>query len=327
MDEATKADLQHMMRLLLPYAEGRREELRNDPRIAYYTSAETAEKIIRTQEIWLRDCTLMNDSREVQHGLALLDKHFADASKCEAFIGAANRAHAGAGDDALRMFDDWKVSRCNETFITSFSLHAPKDAPTTVDEDRFGRLSMWRGYGAPAGVALIYKVPIGVYAEGGLNLFFSPVGYFEELESHVGVIVDTLNAESAFFGGVDRAWFVTGLFMMLVMAAVSLKHPGFFEEREWRMIYLPSTFPSKFVTSHRVIVDGKEETVFKTTMSKLGEGGLPGMDLNTLIDRVIVGPTEKPEEVAAAMRIALADMGVTGDRVRVSDIPFRFRRT
>src|SRR5262245_23912862 len=41
-------------------------------RFVHYTSADAAVKILKTRSIWLRQTTLMNDRREVEHGLDCL---------------------------------------------------------------------------------------------------------------------------------------------------------------------------------------------------------------------------------------------------------------
>jgi len=48
-----------------PTAQRRYEAaVESNQRLAYYTSAETAYKIIRTGKVWLRDASAMNDSAE-----------------------------------------------------------------------------------------------------------------------------------------------------------------------------------------------------------------------------------------------------------------------
>ncbi len=53
---------------IFAYAEQRRNELKPNKRIAYYTTADTALKIIQNKSFWLRNPQLMNDYEEVLHG-------------------------------------------------------------------------------------------------------------------------------------------------------------------------------------------------------------------------------------------------------------------
>ena len=46
--------------------------LENNLRFVHYTTADTAIKIIRSKEVWMRKATSMNDFMEIQHGLDCL---------------------------------------------------------------------------------------------------------------------------------------------------------------------------------------------------------------------------------------------------------------
>ena len=45
-------------------------------KFAYYTSADTAKKIIQNEEIWFRNATVMNDFSEISYGLSLVKKAY-----------------------------------------------------------------------------------------------------------------------------------------------------------------------------------------------------------------------------------------------------------
>lgn len=56
-----------------PYALSRNlEAQRRNQRFVYYTSADTAMRILRNGEIWMRKSHLMNDFREIEHGFECL---------------------------------------------------------------------------------------------------------------------------------------------------------------------------------------------------------------------------------------------------------------
>ena len=312
-----------LMGMLMPYAAEQRLKLLKDPRLAYYTTVDVAEKLIRNQEIWLRDCTLMNDSMEVRHGIQLIDDYFA-MEENRAALADALGAHSDVALAVLKMFDEWKTDRSLETYLMSLSRHAPPDVPRAKEEDKHGRLSMWRGYGGPEGVALVFNIPSG--SVEGFNMFFSPVAYLDKIDAQMDAVTQKLKKEHQFLSVVPRDLLVNGLFLTLVMAAVSLKHPGFHEEAEWRLLYMPSTYRSTFVTPHLEYPRAKAENVFKTTLPRLTNGGLAGMDLATLIDRVIIGPTTSPGLLKERVVKALSDMGITNPdkRVHISGIPYRF---
>ena len=45
-------------------------------RFVYYTSADTAMKVLRNQELWFRNATVMNDYSEISYGLGLIGSVF-----------------------------------------------------------------------------------------------------------------------------------------------------------------------------------------------------------------------------------------------------------
>jgi hypothetical protein len=49
--------------------------------------------------------------------------------------------------------------------------------------------------------------------------------------------------------GLERQRLLAMAFTMLVAGVVCLKHEGFHEEREWRIIYSPKRSPAPLITS------------------------------------------------------------------------------
>lgn len=116
-------------------------------RLAHYTSAEAAYRIIQNEEFWMRKSTAMNDFLEVHHGWDCLKQSYSGDS--------GKRLHAILDRFAptLRtrleaLFNGHIDGLLYETYLGCFSLHKN-------DEDEFGRLSMWRAYGRGSTVALI----------------------------------------------------------------------------------------------------------------------------------------------------------------------------
>lgn len=68
-----------LVALLFPYYESRKAAvLRNGNRFAYYTSAAVAKAILTEKRIWLRNALMMNDFREIDHGMACLERSWGD---------------------------------------------------------------------------------------------------------------------------------------------------------------------------------------------------------------------------------------------------------
>lgn len=306
--------------IFFAHAENRRDQLvRDGLRLAHYTTAENAINIIRSKTFWMRDTRSMTDFREVEHGYAMLLEYFQQTGKREAFFEALDQHYTGAGRDAVKRFDDWWAHIRTTTYICCFSEHGK-------EEDVYGRLSMWRAYGPKAGVAMIFKMP-DPYAALPLKIFLSPVAYLEkeffwrELDSAVARI----KAASEALKNLNRDTLVFAAYRMLVMATLSLKHPAFLEEREWRLIHLPFEEPSPHVKSETATIGGIPQVVYKVSLENRPADGVTGVTLPELLDRVIIGPTQYPGPIYASLSKELSDAGVTDvvSKIAFSGVPLR----
>jgi hypothetical protein len=160
-----------------------------------------------------------------------------------------------------------------------------------------------------------------------LNLLFSPIAYFtdERLHSELRAIIKNIEHNRDFLKAADRSRVVGTAFHMLVLASLCLKHEGFDEEREWRLIYSPKRKPSSLVLPSIEVIDGVPQTVYKIPLDGDPTAGLAEIDLPHLLDRVIIGPTVFAWPMYEAFVAALTDAGVAnaGSRVVVSGIPIR----
>ena len=61
-------------RILFPYmAQRTRDVLAAGGRFVYYTTADTASRILGNRQVWMRSTTAMNDYMEVEHGFDCLN--------------------------------------------------------------------------------------------------------------------------------------------------------------------------------------------------------------------------------------------------------------
>jgi hypothetical protein len=69
--------------IFFPYLERKtREVIATGNRFVYYTTADTATRILANRQIWMRSTTTMNDYMEVEHGFECLNAAYkADAGK------------------------------------------------------------------------------------------------------------------------------------------------------------------------------------------------------------------------------------------------------
>jgi hypothetical protein len=291
------------------------------PRFVHYTSAENALSIIRTKRLWMRNATCMADYREVQHGFDILARFFSDKSRLDAFTKALDKCAMGAATEAINSFNRcWNDIR-EHSYISSISEHL-------ATEDAHGRLSMWRAFGNnSARVALVMRLPAQSGGAIALNLMFSPVAYLTEAEVHgvMSEVVKNVESNSDFLAGINRAMVVNYVFTMLLAGVTCLKHEGFGEEREWRAVYSPNRLPSALMESSTEVIAGVPQAVHKIPLDSKVSPVLSELDLVSMFDRLIIGPSQYSRAMHHAFTIALTDAGVAdaGSKIVESRIPIR----
>ena len=313
--------------IFMPHATKKRAALfdngaKDHARFVHYTSAEAALSIITQKRIWMRNTTCMSDYLEVQHGFRLLNNYFKDEPKTNRFYAAFDVCSPGAGREAVTLFNQWWNDLQVNTYIASISEHDDR-------EDTHGRLSMWRAFGTGnvARVALVLKVPNYAAGQAGLNVMFSPVAYLKEEEVHAELegIIQNIADNCEFLRTVDRSFVVGTVFAMLVAGVVCLKHEGFHEEREWRVIYAPKRTPSPLMEAATKIVGGVPQIIYKLPLDAAVSDALSDLDLSRLFDRLIIGPSPYPGVMYEAFVDTLTKSGVANaqERVFISGIPIR----
>ena len=308
--------------LFLPHVLERRAVLQTGKRLVHYTSAEAAYRIISGREIWLRNAQMMNDFSEIQHGIHCL--HLAWASeggqKLQAML---NRLQDGLRDDLANIFDGHADELRVGTFITSLSEHED-------DEDFCGRLSMWRAYGGRSGVALVLNNTAIAAETDEMRVFSSPVFYHDErkfvewFQHWTGAI---LAAEDSLHALGPEA--VRNVLLMVFRSfALCTKHPGFAEEREWRVFYSPIfEGESEWIEQAVEIVGGVPQILMKLKLKDNPQKGILGVAPETLLNRVIIGPCDYPIQVRAGIGAAIQAAGIANplERIWMSLIPLRHR--
>jgi hypothetical protein len=290
-------------------------------RFVHYTSAASGLKIIDTKTLWMRNTNCMSDFREVQHGLDALNKFFSDDQKRKEFFDAIDACANGLAQEAITLFNGWWNDIRLNTYIASISEHDDK-------EDNHGRLSMWRAF-APGNprVALVLKPPYKDSAASSLNVILSPVAYFTDadVETNLRLVVENVRAEQELLRRTDRKIILSWIFHMFRTGVVSLKHEGFHEEREWRVIYSPKQRPSTFMKTSTEVIDGVPQIIHAIPLGGPPPDDLEGIDIPHLLDRVIVGPSQYPWVMYEAFVAALKAAGVpdADTRVWTSGIPIR----
>ena len=289
---------------------------RNPPgRLVHYTSAESALKIITSNRLWMRNTTCMVDYKEVQHGYSIMLRYFADAQKRSAFVQSLEQCAPGVANEAMNLFDQWRFDIGANTYIASVSEHGDQ-------EDNHGRLSMWRAFGDAkvARVAIVLRVPFYSAAQDDLKVIFSPVAYLAESEAHqiLDAVVRNVCNDASFLATIDRAELVTRIFYMFVAGVSCLKHKGFHEEREWRVIYSPYRLTSQLINSSIETIGGVPQVVFQLPLDATRAAALADLDLYRMLDRVIIGPSSYSWVMHDAFVKALSNGGLADAHKRCS---------
>lgn len=314
--------------IFLPHARKIRDEAYDKSkdlpvRFVHYTSAESALKIINQKRLWMRNAACMTDYREVQHGFTILLNFFRNKEKAKAFHDAVNLIAPNAAQEAITQFDNWWKAGTIQfnTFIASVSEHK-------TEEDFQGRLSMWRAFGATtARVGLVFSVPLRSKGAEAMRLIFSPVAYFKnnETEQMISKAIENITANKDFLKAFRHDEIKNWIFYMLLLGVTCVKHEGFHEEKEWRVVYCPQLYPTELIKSSTEIVGGVPQIVFKLPLDKSVAPVLDDLDISKLFDRLIIGPSPYPMAMFDAFNAALADAGVpeSGKKIFISNIPIR----
>ena len=315
---------------LMPYAARETTRVRDDNvRFVHYTSAETAMKILRGGEMWLRNSTVMNDFSEVKHGMtclraAWLSEHGERLKKLMAEV------QADLPDIFTANFDAQLNDVHNETYIVSISEHA------SGLEDQYGRLSMWRAYAPRNGVAFVFHNTPFLNESSALNAYTSPVNYatFEKFAVDFKAVVDGFEAHLPTLKQLGGQWLHETLVRAFRFAIQSTKHPSFVEEREWRVIYAPSllhregqlTFQQlERIPTEIVTLGGVPQRIFKIPFRNYPDEGFVGATVPELIERVLIGPSVDSYMIAQAIVAELTAAGVQNadQKIVITGIPLR----
>jgi hypothetical protein len=313
------AEQERVMRIIFPHAMDERAlVMERKAKFVHYTRAEAALNIINSKSIWLRKPQWMNDYREIEHGRECLIQAYRESPGGKRFAAAVDKAFPGIMTKITTVFDSWIGEYQRNTYVACLSIH--DDA-----ENYTGRLSMWRAYGNNVGVALVVKSGPFTEVSGALGAYSSPVAYLHQdgVNAHFDRIASAIEGDLEFFKTHTEDHIQYMIHEAFRFAMICNKHPGFAEEKEWRVIYSPARDDKKILIKATEIIGGVPQPVFKIPLKALP--GYEGIALPAFIDRVIIGPARFPEALRESFTTALEVAGVqdAGAKVVVSEIPLR----
>jgi Protein of unknown function (DUF2971) len=292
-------------------------------RFVHYTSADTAMHILRGKEVWMRKSSCMNDFMEIEHGFDCLQAAY--KSNKERLTSVLEGVFPGFCAKLEDLFDGWLPHFRTDTYIACISEHG--DESTGDEEDKMGRLSMWRAYGGTTGVAIVMNGGAFLRPSDALKAYTSPVAYLSaaSFALEFDKFVDGLEKEKLFLAAMGEESVLGAIFQAFKYAILCTKHPGFREEREWRVIYSPAYSQSDRLVPDIQSIGGTPQPIFKIPLRNVPEEGLMGIEMTELIERVIIGPTQYPVAIMEALRSLMEAAGVAdaNEKIFVSDIPLR----
>lgn len=305
---------------MFPHHERQLERVKRERiSFAHYTNADTAYKIIKNQEIWLRNIALMNDYMEFEHGKKLLIDLIERTPEGKLLKDSFDNIYPDLFQDVFSKFESWAPYIKNDFYISCFSEHK------VAEDKNIGRLSMWRAYGGNAGVAIIFKDELFKLLAEVAQLDFSSVAYYskEQLRSEIAKLAQSISSNLDNIKNIEANKLQSNLFNIFRFAALCNKHVGFEEEQEWRLIATASVLPTTELVSQEIqTIQGLPQNIIKI---KFGETGYEGIDFKNMIDKIIIGPSQFPFEIYKSISSALKNIGVKEPEniIHASDIPLR----
>jgi hypothetical protein len=292
------------------------------PLLAHYTSLETAEKILETNELWFSNPLFMNDWEEmrfgINQGIMLLDRtsHVRTALKQDRRIQLFKQAFG-------HFFEQLDKVQLLDVYVFCLSEHKPNN------DD--GLLSMWRGYGGHGrGTALVFDTSNLRFVPGA-PMYLCKVEYGNH-EERTATLEELLRGWASI---VEQTEISDQQIPIAAHNALSLfkfygltsKHVGFLEEQEWRIIYLADLDANKTLEPRFSYALGAQgvEPKLKFKFERHSAGSYPEHNLGDLLHKIVLGPSVSSPLAKMAFIRMLQKIGRQeySNRVVASRIPLR----
>lgn len=318
-----------------------------DKYFAYYTTADTAYKIIKNKEIWMRNSSLLNDYKEVKFGDEMVRRVLFDELKDELENTLKSVEYDGGMEGFKDNYERMENDILNNTFVLSLSRHSD-------EEDRLGRLSMWREYGRKNGVVFVFEKSellsiltnfSKVSLKNGYTAPFEllmPVFYLKDddfskehffKKQYSAVLNDIRENPSKYTSDEYSSPNACGneLLLLACISTMHFKHLGFSEENEVRYIIASYTDGLGYFhtvddsVKHNIVINGVPQTVYKV---KLEDSCYENrLKWSNLIKQIIIGPNN-PENAVSIKNtffnlLSDDDSDFCKDKIVMSDIPVR----
>lgn len=325
MSDSDNEILQILTDAFYGYSEEMKDRVTPEMRFAHYTSAETALSIINAhgddRALWLRNATEMNDFSEVEYGLSCLKNTLSRFDVTARLIAIASSLNMNLNKDFVEYLGKEHQSIKSDTYLLSLAEHK--------FEDHLGVLSMWRAYGGRSNVCIVMNTAPFLTPQNAYDVDITAVDYRGEqgfLERFLKVLSD-MESNAKRLKNLEAGLISLNWRSVIADMVLSTKHPGFAEEKEWRLIHRKKEFTITPAPPSKVVcVNGVVQTVHYLPLKNVPELGVVGANLDQLLCRLIIGPTENPHLVRNAFIRALGEAGVGNPEHRVFMSPIPLRR-
>jgi hypothetical protein len=146
-----------------------------------------------------------------------------------------------------------------------------------------------------------------------------------DITDQIGVVADRFEKEQDYLRKRPRDQVVNSVLNLFFAAATCTKHPGFREEREWRVVAMPDLIGNKGLVSRDVTLGGVPQQIRIVPLKDVPDEGLFGLNVTSLIEKVIIGPTDVGPVLYGRFWNAMhaEKFPDVGQRLTMSNIPLR----
>jgi len=292
------------------------------PLLAHYTSIETLEQVMKSNEIWLSNPLYMNDLEElrfgINEGLVAFKNHAQIKEAC-----GSDKHHEILVSEYSRQYDTYSNEHAFDTYVFCLSEHKP-DKPD-------GLLSMWRGYGSNGNGAAIVIDTSKINAIEGSPLIISHVIYATQADRRawINLKLDEFSKILSKTKPTEEQLGVAAysIFNRIKISSIFTKHIGFEEEREWRVVYLREFDQQKRLEDmlHYAVGNRGAEPKLKLKIQTIPGLTGSGLSLEQIVHQVILGPSNSGLLAMMSTKRMLEKIGRVdiAKRLYASGIPFR----
>ncbi|MDA3912019.1 MAG: DUF2971 domain-containing protein [Bacteroidales bacterium] len=186
---------------------------------------------------------------------------------------------------------------------------------------------MWRAYGGDRSVALILNPGPFFRDSDAFQAYTYPVIYndSETFTNALLKIAKNIDKNSVFISSYGEKQIMDMLFHSFRTYALCVKHPGFKEEREWRIIYNPKLAASPNVKMEVLSVNGVPQNIAKIPLKDIPGENFYGATIPQFLEQIIIGPNDQQLILGQAFSELLKKAGCEnpGAKIKYSGIPLR----